>query len=145
MRIEYYTLKEVSLDRMKYAVVMARYSGRWIFVQHRERKTWEIPGGHVEENESVFDCAARELMEETGSIKFALFPVTIFTVVEDAAKEWDYGMLFFADVHEMGPLPGESEIARQELCLDLPRDLTYPEVQSELYVHTLKFIMERGL
>lgn len=145
MKIEYYSPKEVSLDRMQYAVVMARYSGQWIFVQHRARKTWEMPGGHVEENESIFDCAARELMEETGAVKFALFPITIISVVQNEAEERQYGMLFFADVHEMGPLPEESEMARQELCLDLPRDLTYPEVQPELYVHTLKYIMERKL
>ena len=28
--------------------------------------TWNFPGGHLEFNESVFDCAEREVMEETG-------------------------------------------------------------------------------
>ncbi|NCN28687.1 MAG: ADP-ribose pyrophosphatase [Candidatus Pacebacteria bacterium CG10_big_fil_rev_8_21_14_0_10_44_54] len=28
--------------------------------------TWSFPGGHLEWNESVFECAAREVAEETG-------------------------------------------------------------------------------
>lgn len=144
MKVEFYKLKEVSLEKMEYAVIMARYEGRWIFVQHRERTTWEIPGGRLEAEESVFECAARELMEESGAVKFALFPVSIYSVEVEGAEK-SYGMLFFADVHEMGPQPTEFEMARQELVLELPKQLTYPEIQPKLYYHTLEFIMERKL
>ena len=29
-------------------------------------KTYQFPGGHLEENESLFDCVKREVLEETG-------------------------------------------------------------------------------
>ena len=30
--------------------------------------TWSFPGGHLEEKESVFKCASREVQEETGLV-----------------------------------------------------------------------------
>lgn len=128
---------------MKFAVIMARYQSKWIFVQHKERKSWEIPGGTVEKDESVFECAGRELMEETGSLKFALFPVSIYSVTHEA--EESYGMLFFADVLELGEIPQDSEMAKQELYLELPDKLTYPEIQPHLYYRTLEYLREREI
>lgn len=29
---------------------------------------WQFPGGHLEVNETVFDCARREVLEETGLV-----------------------------------------------------------------------------
>lgn len=44
--------------------------------------TWSFPGGHLELNEELEDCAKRELMEETGlnikNIKFGPFTNDIF-------------------------------------------------------------------
>ena len=31
-----------------YAIIVARYRGRWVFCRHRERTTYECPGGHRE-------------------------------------------------------------------------------------------------
>ena len=44
----------------KYAVVIARYGGRLLWCRHRDRQTWEIPGGHIEPGESAMEAAARE-------------------------------------------------------------------------------------
>jgi len=44
--------------------------------------TWNFPGGHLDFNESVFDCAEREVMEETGikikNLKQGLYTNDIF-------------------------------------------------------------------
>lgn len=39
-----------------------------VLVQNRKRKYpgWSFPGGHVERGESFYDCAVREVKEETG-------------------------------------------------------------------------------
>ena len=43
---------------LRYAVVAARCGGQWVLSRHRERGTWELPGGHREPGEDI-DAAAR--------------------------------------------------------------------------------------
>ena len=30
---------------LKFAVIIAKHNGKWVFCKHRERSTWEVPGG----------------------------------------------------------------------------------------------------
>ena len=64
-----------------FAVLVSRYQGQWVFCKHRDRDTWEIPGGHREAGESILDAARRELFEETGARAFDLRPVCVYSVV----------------------------------------------------------------
>jgi 8-oxo-dGTP pyrophosphatase MutT (NUDIX family) len=54
--------------RLTYSVIVARYGGRWMFVRHHDRATWEIAGGHIEENETPSYTARRELTEERNMV-----------------------------------------------------------------------------
>ena len=57
---------------MKYgisAAALITQQQRLLLVNHRERGQydfWVPPGGKLQGNESIFDCARRETMEETG-------------------------------------------------------------------------------
>ena len=53
---------------LSFAVIIARTNGKWVFCKHRERDTFEVPGGHRESGEDIFETAKRELKEETGLI-----------------------------------------------------------------------------
>ena len=39
----------------------------WVMVKHKIRG-WELPGGHIHDNESIEQAAIRELEEETGLV-----------------------------------------------------------------------------
>ena len=65
---------------LKFAVIIARHNGKWVFCKHKERNTWEAPGGHREDGEYILETAKRELYEETGAITFDITPICIYSV-----------------------------------------------------------------
>ena len=86
---------------LKFAVIIARHNGKWVFCKHKERNTWEVPGGHREDGEDILETAKRELYEETGAITFDITPICIYSVT--APDNFDgmetFGKLFFSDIH----------------------------------------------
>ena len=70
----------VADELLKFAVVVSRYDGKWVFCKHKERDTYEVPGGHREADEDILDTAKRELQEETGAVKFSIEPVCVYSV-----------------------------------------------------------------
>lgn len=117
--------------QLKFAVIAARYDGQWVFVRHKQRATWEIPGGHREPGEAIGDTARRELQEETGALEFSLRPLTVYGVTRDGVTT--YGMLFSAEITQLGPLSEAVEIGEITLTDSLPAALTYPAIQPTLY------------
>lgn len=120
-----------------YSVVSAKFGNRWIFVRHNKRSTWEIPGGHIEKGETSFEAAGRELMEETGAIRFELNCVATYSVNSDG--EVRYGRLYLAEIFELGPISDISEIAEEMLSDRLPENLTYPAIQPHLFKRILEY------
>ena len=119
-----------SCENVLFVVNLARYDGRWLFVRHKARATWETPGGHIEPNETALEAAGRELYEETGALDYALTPLCDYSVQREDGLS--YGRVFIADITKLGPLP-ESEIAETRLFDALPDDLTYPFITPGLY------------
>ena len=58
---------EVDDSLLKFAVIITKTNGKWVFCKHKKRSTWEVPGGHRESGESITETAKRELYEETGA------------------------------------------------------------------------------
>lgn len=124
---------EVDDSLLKFAVILAKSGGKWVFCQHRERDTYEIPGGHREAGETILDTARRELYEETGALEYDLSPICVYSVT--APDNFDgretFGMLYFAHITKFeGAL--HSEIESIFLTEHLPTEWTYPEIQPKL-------------
>lgn len=137
MTVNFYDINDG--DRAsKFAVLVAKHKDKWIFVRHRDRDTWEIPGGHIEKGESPLNAAKRELWEETGAKEFELECICDYSVLRGDNEL--FGRLYFAKVSEFGELCHEIE----EIMFksELPEKLTYEEIQSYLFK---KVVNEMGV
>lgn len=127
---------------LKFAVILAKMDGKWVFCKHRERDTYEVPGGHREPGENILDTAKRELYEETGAVEFDIAPVCVYSVT--ATWNFDgkesFGMLYTADIRALEP-ELHSEIERILITDKLPDRWTYPDIQPKLLVEAQR----RGL
>jgi len=123
--VEFIEDKEIT-GNYTFAIIIARYRDRWLFVRHRDRKSWELPAGHVEKDESVDQAAVRELKEETGAMDFDISGLVSYRGKLDGKTV--YGKIFKADIKSIGPLP-ESEIAEIKMFDQIPSNLTYREIQ----------------
>jgi len=123
-QVKFYGIGEIDDPLFRFAVIVSKYRGKWVFCRHKLRDTWEIPGGHREAGEDILDAAKRELFEETGAKTFKITPVCAYSY-------GSYGMLYYADISELGDLP-ESEIGLIEFFEEMPEKLTYPLIQPKL-------------
>lgn len=102
MEVKFYD--KVNDNLLKFAVIISKANGKWVFCKHKERDTYEVPGGHREDGESIDTTAKRELQEET------------------------YGMLYFADITKF-ETELHSEMEKVVLFDELPTEWTYPLIQ----------------
>ena len=63
LEVKFYDTVDDSL--LKFAVIISLSNGKWVFCKHKERDTYEAPGGHREVGEDILETAKRELQEET--------------------------------------------------------------------------------
>lgn len=125
-------------EKLKFAVIVARSEGKWVFCKHRQRDTYECPGGHREPGENIEQTARRELWEETGAEKFSLREIGPYVVDDEGTLTC--GMFYFAEIESFGVLP-ELEIERIELMDTLPEAWSYPQIQPYL----LERVRELGI
>ena len=130
MAVKFYD--SVSDDLLKFAVIVSKSDGKWVLCKHKLRDTLEVPGGHREVGENIIDTAKRELVEETGAVRFDLKPVCVYSVTEENnfdSKE-TFGLLCYAEIYSFGEI--HSEIEKIELFDSLPTNWTYPTIQPYL-------------
>lgn len=141
--VDFFPAESQTADEVIYVVIAARHNGRWLLARHRQRTTWEIPGGHREPGEEPDAAAARELREETGAVRFRLYPVCAYSVT--VSGKTGRGRLYFAEIEELGPLP-PSEIAEIRPFDDLPDPdrLTHPLIQPVLLAKARNWLGDRG-
>ena len=134
LQINFY--EHVEDDLLEFAVIIAKTKGKWVFCKHKERDTYEAPGGHREAGETILETARRELWEETGAIDFTMTPVCVYSVkgktrVNKTKDSENFGMLFVADIVSF-ERELHSEIESIIITDQLVENWTYPEIQTRL-------------
>ncbi len=130
---------EVDDSLLKFAVIISKYEGKWVFCKHKERYTYEVPGGHREAGENILDTAKRELKEETCASEFDIAPICVYSVVDTEQHTETFGMLYFAEIKNFeGEL--HNEIEKIIITQTLPTAWTYPMIQPKL----MEYAAERG-
>ena len=137
VEVKFYDNVDDSL--LKFAVIIAKTNGKWVFCKHKERDTYEVPGGHREEGELILDTAKRELREETGAVDFTIKPVCVYSVKGDTRENETledelYGMLYIADIFSFEEI--DSEIEKIIITDKLVDNWTYPLIQPKLLQET---------
>ena len=139
LTVQFYDAVEDAL--LKFAVIIARSQGKWVFCKHKERDTFELPGGHREPGETILDTAKRELQEETGALQYTLTPVCVYSVTDknrvNETGEETFGMLYLAEISEFAA-ELHSEMEAITLLTELPQNWTYPLIQPKLMEEAIR-------
>ena len=133
MEVKFYDT--VNDELLKFAVIISQSNGKWVFCKHKERDTYEVPGGHREAGENILETAKRELQEETGAVKYEIKPICVYSVIGKTrvnnTGEETFGMLYFAEITEFAK-ELHSEMEKVILMDELPENWTYPLIQPKL-------------
>ncbi len=135
--IEVQFFDSIDHKNLKYAVIAGQYNGKWVLCKHKERSTYEFPGGHREKDETILDAAKRELYEETGAIEFDITPICVY-------KVHDYGMLYYANIRKFDKLP-DFEMEQIYFMDAFPSNLTYPLIHTALFKKTVEFLENKNM
>ena len=131
VKVNFY--EEAEDELLKFAVIIAKTEGKYVFCKHKDRDTWEVPGGHREPGEDISDTARRELYEETGALDFDIKPICVYSVTakDNFDGQESFGMLYYAEIRGF-----EQELHREiekiVITEQLPLDWTYPQIQPKL-------------
>ena len=142
LEVQFYD--SVPEELLRFAVIISKTEGKWVFCKHRERDTLEVPGGRREPGETIPETARRELREETGALDFSLRPVCVYSVkgknsINKHDDDISYGMLYVSEIFSFGEI--NSEIERIVISEELPQNWTYPQIQPKLMAEAAR----RGL
>ncbi|MBC6003212.1 MAG: NUDIX domain-containing protein [Paeniclostridium sordellii] len=106
INVNFFKWDEIDDNDLLFAVIVSRFQNKWILAKHKDRETWEIPGGHREKGEEISITASRELQEETGAKEFKIIPICIYSVTKEDSDNIKhpvstFGGLYFAEVTEL--------------------------------------------
>jgi 8-oxo-dGTP diphosphatase len=138
------THKFNSLKDYKWVDIISFYKNKWVFCKHKERQTWENPGGHIEISETPLEAAKRELFEETGALKYDIKLLCDYYVsgLLNGKNFSGNGQVFLANVHSFDKIPDNSEMEKIDFFALPPNKLTYPIYAEKIFPMAMELFKE---
>lgn len=114
---------------MKFVYAVAFSGRRFVMVLSRKRRSWEMPGGMIEEGETPVEAIEREFEEETG-----------MGIEIVSHRGFDGGTVFFG--YAVGwPRKISPEVVSVELFDKLPSRLSFPRTEYETMLREARAIL----
>jgi len=131
-----------SFDSYIFADIIAIHGGKWVFCKHKDRDTWETPGGHINDGETTLEAAKRELFEETGAISFDIESLCDYLVSAevDGVPVVGHSQVYMATIYAFGEIPSDSEMEKICITDSIPDKQTYPGFIEEIFPFAQKLI-----
>lgn len=84
-------LNNIEDKEIKFAVIISRTNdGEGVLCKHKEKNTFEFPGGHREKSETILEAAKRELFEEIGAIQYDIEKIANVNIITSAINYRKY-------------------------------------------------------
>ena len=123
--------KNLKTKNISIVLIFAKYKNKWLLCKHKKRDTYEICGGHIENGESIYNAAKRELYEESGALVKDIKLMGYLSKVINTDKPRQYAAVFIADIDKIENLPNY-EMKEIALMDEFPENTTYPETYNKL-------------
>ncbi len=130
--VKLFELNHILDSELTRVIIVSRYKDKWILCKHKEKGTWEVPGGHMEVGEDWLTAAKRELLEETGISNADIEKVCFYKIST-------YGLICYAEVIDMGNNELFHEMDEVALFDELPNNMTYYDTHKMFVDEVIKF------
>lgn len=118
----------------KFTYVIAFRDDKFVMARHRDR-AWEMPGGRLKRGENHEQAAVREFFEETGMS---------LEIIGKIRLSKPGGKVFVGLAREaLAGKPVEWNIVEVKEFLELPDDLSFPEVEYRVMLAHARRLLEK--
>jgi 8-oxo-dGTP diphosphatase len=118
-KINYQEITDKIPHTYKSVLVFIKEDHKWLMVKNKFR-SWEFPGGHKEENETVFETAKREAFEEAGADIKNMNYVGYYRLASGHTT-----LIVTAEIETFHDIPVEFETEERKFVSEFPHSLSF--------------------
>ncbi|MBO8171793.1 MAG: NUDIX domain-containing protein [Bacillaceae bacterium] len=128
----------------RHVLIFPLYRDQIVMTEHHDRGI-ELPGGKVEQNESLISAASREMWEETGAVLDGLLRIGEYRICAEH-EEPLIKAVFLGYVHHFEPLPQGYETRGYHLfplSVDVEGPAFSPFVKDPVFEYTRSYVVSK--